>query len=117
MTIVGGLLTSILTSVLSRNTVDVPAQDAPVVAGQIAAEIKADKTIAVVPVTSAWTSKINLTQLFGILFTIGALFGIDVPPEIRAYIISGIVAIMAVVTWFFRTFITRSVTKSSLKNS
>lgn len=55
---------------------------------------------------SAWASKINWTQIVGMLAMLGTVFGIDVPDDVKTQLIAGIAGIQAVVTWVFRTWFT-----------
>lgn len=71
---------------------------------------------AEVEVKSAWTSKINWTQVVAVLAMILTVFGFSLPPELQAQIVAGIVAVQALVTWVLKTFFTTSVTTASAKN-
>lgn len=51
-------------------------------------------------------SKINWTQIVGIVVQVIAFFGIDVPPEVSAQIAIGIAAVQSIATWVFRTWFT-----------
>lgn len=55
---------------------------------------------------SAWLSKINWTQAFGVLASVFVVFGIDVPPETQVQAVAGIQGAQAVLTWVFRTWMT-----------
>ncbi len=70
-----------------------------------------------VEVKSAWLSKINWTQVAQIAFSVGALFGLDVPPEEKAAIITAINGIGNVVTIVMKTFFTSTITPASAANS
>ncbi|HUU99268.1 MAG TPA: hypothetical protein VM487_26340 [Phycisphaerae bacterium] len=93
-------------------------QGASVQAEEIGKEINARldvKSIAVVDVKSAWLSKINLTQIVAGAAALLTLFGIDVPAEVKADIITAIVAVGGLVTWMLRTWFTSQVTRASMK--
>ena len=66
-----------------------------------------------VDVKSAWLSKINWAQAIGVVASIAAVFGLDVPASTQVEIVAGIQAIVAVVTWALKTFGTTTVTPSS----
>lgn len=67
-----------------------------------------------VPVESAWWSKINWTQAVGLLstvLTVTAGHGLD--PATQVSIVAGIQGVQSLVTWYFKTFQTTTVTPSS----
>ncbi len=71
----------------------------------------------VVPITPAWTSKINWTQAVAILSSIVTLvFGSNagLSPDRQAAIVTVITIIQGVATWIMRTWFTSSVHASSL---
>lgn len=74
----------------------------------------ATQQTATVPVVSAWYSKINWTQALGMAVTGATVLGIDVDPKTQVEIITATQSIVAVGTWFFRTFMNKSVAPSSL---
>ena len=55
---------------------------------------------------SFWASKINWTQLVATAAMVAAFFGLNVPPELQAAIVTAIGAISAAVTIVWRTFFT-----------
>lgn len=72
---------------------------------------------AVVPVASAWYSKINWTQAvsFGsTLLTLGFGAGYSIPAETQLAIVATIQGVTNVATWALKTFFTGTVTPSSL---
>lgn len=72
-------------------------------------------TIAVVPVKSAWWSKINWTQVAGPLAGLLALLGIkNVTPEQISGIILAIQTMQSIVTIIIKTFYTGTITPSSV---
>ena len=64
-------------------------------------------------VKSAWISKINWTQAMSFLAMIFTMFGIDLPAELQAQIVTGIGIVAAVVTWILRTWFTTAITFAS----
>jgi hypothetical protein len=68
-----------------------------------------------VVVKSAWASKINWTQGVGLLASLLAMRGVDLPPETQAQIVVGVQALVSVATWVARTWFTTSVTPSVAK--
>lgn len=106
-------ITSELSGMIKKANVDVPAAKSGDVADQIVAAVKKSDTIALAQVESPFLSTINITQLVGIIFAIVAMFGFEIPPEVRAQILTGIVSVMAVVTWILKTFFAGKVTWAS----
>lgn len=53
---------------------------------------------------SAWASKTNWAQALGLVFMLCALFGIDVPEDVRKEISAVVAGVWAVVTWYLRTY-------------
>ena len=68
----------------------------------------------VVPIKSAWVSKINVTQAVTLVSVLLATFGINMPEDVRVGILTIIGAVGPIVTWVLRTWYTKSVTKSSV---
>lgn len=73
--------------------------------------------VATVPVTSAWSSKVNWTQAVAILssiltFAFGPAAGLT--PEQQAAIVTVITLIQGVATWIMKTWFTPSVHTASL---
>jgi hypothetical protein len=63
----------------------------------------------VADVKSAWLSKINWTQAVGAGAMLLAWFGVDMPPDVRAAIVTMIGAGTQVATWVLRTWYTKAV--------
>ncbi len=76
----------------------------------------ADKETINVEVKSAWLSKINWTQGIALAATVLSVFGLDLDPHTQVAVVSTITGIATVVTWFLRTFRTKTVTPSAEKN-
>lgn len=57
-------------------------------------------------INSAAFSKINWTQAVGFIAMMGAVFGMDFPPETQASIVAAIVAAQSALTIVFRTWFT-----------
>jgi len=53
---------------------------------------------------SAIWSKVNWTQGVAFLAMLLSIFGFDLDEQTQTAILSGIISVAAVVTWFFRTF-------------
>lgn len=70
---------------------------------------------AVVPISSAITSKINWGEFIKVGAMIAATRGIDVPPDVQNNILMAIISIGAVYTFVMRTFFTAKITPSSAK--
>ena len=64
-------------------------------------------------VKSAWASKINWTQAVAFAAMLFTMFGIDLPAELQAQIVTGIGIVAAVVTWILRTWFTTAITYAS----
>ncbi len=70
---------------------------------------------ALVPVISAWASKINWAVIISMFATILAIWNIVIPVEVQTALVAGILAFCVVldaVIMVFRTFFTKSVTPS-----
>lgn len=63
--------------------------------------------------TSAMKSKINVTQLVGLLANVLIVFNIDLPPETQVQIVLLIQAVQGVATWVWRTWFTTKMTKAT----
>lgn len=74
-------------------------------------------TVVTADVVSAWASKINWTQAVGAASTAATLFfghGLDAATQVS--VVAGIQGVQALVTWYFRTFSTTTITPSSAAN-
>ncbi len=69
---------------------------------------------ALVPVVSAWYSKINWTQAGSAATALIVAFGIDFPADQKAAILGGLVVVQSVLTWVLRTWFNGSVAPTSL---
>jgi len=67
----------------------------------------------VVPVKSAWLSKINWTQGIAALAMLLTFFGIELDANTQSQMLAGIIGVQAVLTWAMKTFFTSTVTPSS----
>lgn len=65
--------------------------------------------ITTADVKSAWASKINWTQVVGGGAMVLAWTGVDMPPDVRAAIVTLIGAGTQVATWVLRTWFTKAV--------
>lgn len=63
---------------------------------------------------SSWLSKINWTQIVGLIATVIGLFGFDLPMEQQVELVAAIQAIQAAVTIIMRTWFTKKLTKASV---
>jgi len=85
--------------------------------------IKGDKgppTAAVVPVATAWVSKINWAQLISFIAIIAAIWNIQISSELQANLVVGILAfagLVDVLTAVARTWFTKSVTPQSVSDA
>lgn len=94
----------------------VPAAVEAVVAEKVADAITEDLASgkkALVKTKSAWASKINWTQIIGVVAMLGAMFGLDLDAQTQAAIVAGIVAVQGVATVIFKTWFTKTVTPES----
>ncbi len=66
-----------------------------------------------VPVKSAVTSKINVTQVIGVAAMLASYFGLPLTPEQLAGVVTTIGVAQSIVTWVLRTWFTKSVVASS----
>jgi membrane protein CcdC involved in cytochrome C biogenesis len=72
------------------------------------------QSVAVVPVVSAWWSKVNWTQALGAVTSLVVASGIDIPADKKAIVLTGITLAQGALTWVFRTFFNGSVNPASL---
>lgn len=70
---------------------------------------------AVVPVKSAWASKINWTQAIGFVAIAGSWFGLDLDAKTQTEIIGAIALATQAATWIQRTWFTKAVTAAAVK--
>lgn len=69
----------------------------------------------VVPVKSAWYSKINWTQAVGMLAMLGTAFGgFDITPETQVEIVTAIGLAQGAITYILKTFFTNTVTPAAI---
>lgn len=73
-----------------------------------------EPTRAIVPIKSAWSSKIVWTQVIAIAAMAGTLFGVEIPHDLQLQIVAGIVAVQGVITMLLKTFFTNTVTPNSV---
>lgn len=66
-------------------------------------------------VKTAWLSKINWIQAVGGAAMLLSWIGIDMPPEVRAAIVTGIGSVTTVATWVTRTWFTTALTAASVE--
>jgi hypothetical protein len=69
----------------------------------------------VVDIKSAWASKINWAQMVAMGAMLLTMFGVNLPPEVQAHVVAGIVAAQAIVTWVIKTWFTKSITPASAR--
>ncbi len=70
---------------------------------------------SVVDVKSGWFSKINWTQIVGVVAMAATMFGLDLSAAEQATIVSGIVAVQAAITVILRTWFTKTITPEAAK--
>jgi hypothetical protein len=73
------------------------------------------ETTVEAPVKSSWFSKINWTVAVSFLVSILTFLGYTVPPELEVEALAAINALTAIVVWWQRTFMTKSITTASAK--
>lgn len=61
-------------------------------------------------IQSALLSKINITQGIAAVAMLLTMFGLEVPAEVQAQVVSVIVGVTTVATWVLRTWFTKTVT-------
>lgn len=54
-----------------------------------------------------WLSKINWTQGVTFLTMMLAVFGIDVPDDVKVQIVTSVTGLSTIATWIFRTWFTK----------
>lgn len=68
----------------------------------------------VVPVKSAWKSKINWGVAISLVAAFGTFFGFDLDPETQVQAQLAITSVTAVYVWVMKTFFTNTVTPSAI---
>lgn len=71
----------------------------------------------VVPVKSAWKSKINWGVAIALAASLASFFGFDFDPATQAQVQTAITSITAVYVWLMKTFFTNTVTPASVPPS
>lgn len=113
--IAGNILGAVIENVLRRPNVPVANEHAPDVTDAVKAAVTQNPNIAVVPVKSPFTSKINWYQVGMLGLGSLTIFGIDIDDATKLKLIEGIIAIQTVGTVILKTFFTKSVTTASAK--
>lgn len=62
---------------------------------------------------SAWYSKINITSVITVIFTLLTAFGMPIPDELKVQILAAISAISSVVIIVWKTWFTTTITPAS----
>ena len=78
------------------------------------------QVVAQVPVTSGWTSKINITQVVQIVATILVVTTggkINLTPEQQVMLVGAIVLVGNIATVVFKQYFTKSITPQSVTES
>lgn len=71
----------------------------------------------VVPVKSAWKSKINWGVGIALVASLASFLGFDFDAETQAQVQAAITSITAIYVWLMKTFFTTTVTPASLPTS
>lgn len=66
-----------------------------------------------VQIKSAMESKINWTQVVGVVASVATLFGFTVPPDMIPAVVTGIVAVQGLLTVVWKTWFTNTITPES----
>ena len=69
--------------------------------------------VVAVPVASAWTSKINWTQVIGVTLSAATWAFSILPPQYAALGPVVIQFAQSLITWYFKTYATTTITPSS----
>lgn len=93
-------------------TKDVAAATVKTTAAVVDAINKSD-TVAIVPVDSPWTSKINITQVVTAFFGLLAGFGLPIPDSTKVAILQFLVVMGPIVTVVLKSFYTKSISATS----
>jgi hypothetical protein len=108
-----GTLCKVVERVLERPNVPVENSKSGVVANAVVDAIRDSPNVAVVPVEAASKSKTIWLQAAGVVASLAAFFGLDIPADDLAAVIGGIQAAVAVGTVVLRKWFTRSVTPAA----
>lgn len=93
-------------------TKDVAAATVKTTAAVVDAINKSD-VVAMVPVESPWTEKINITQIVTAFFGLLAGFGLPIPDSTKVAILQFLVVMGPLVTIVLRTFLSRGIASTS----
>ncbi len=111
------VLPGILGEVLRRSDVPVPAAQVPETVSKITTAINAGlvkQDVAIVPVKSAWLSKINITAAIAAAIALLAAFGVAIPAEWQVTLVKVVAVFGPILTIVLKTWFTNTVTPSSL---
>lgn len=107
------VVASAVSETLNRQDVPIESKDVPIAAAKTTAAvvdaINRSDTVAIVPVESPWTSKINITQVITALFGLLAGFGLPIPDGTKVAVLQFIVVVGPVVTVVFKTFFSKGI--------
>lgn len=73
--------------------------------------------VVVVPVKSAWLSKINWGVAIGLVASAASFFGLDLDADTQAKAQMAITGAMGVYVWLMKTFFTTTVTPAAVPPS
>lgn len=112
------IVTAVVRNSLDRQDVPIERKDVSaataVVVKDLKQGLKANKA-AIVPVKSAWASKINWTQFAGPLASVAVIFGLNITGDQIVAVVVGFQALQSVLTWVLRTWFTKDVTAASME--
>lgn len=111
---VAPILLDALTGIFKQRSVPVPTAKAEQVATEVLKEVKKDPDIAIVPVESAFKSKINWFNSF-VVGGVLSYFGYNVPTSPEEWLTLAAGLIVPVGTIVLKTFFSKSVTAQSVK--
>lgn len=106
-----------VTDTLRREDVPIESKDVPAASAKTTAAvvdaINASPAVAIVPVESPWTSKINITQAITAIIAFLTAFGLPITDEQKVNILAMVGIFGPVLTATFKTWFTKGISWTS----
>lgn len=113
MTTPAPVVRNVVERALERQDVQILPADVPHATTRVMQAIQSAPEVAVVPVKSAWMSKVNWTQAVAFVASMLVIFGIDLDATTQVAIVGTIQGLQAALTWVIKTWFTDTVTPQS----
>lgn len=111
------LVAAVVKNSLARQSVQIENKDVPAAVTQVVKDLEIQLPVAgaaIVPVKSAWRSKINWAQVAGPVASLVTAFLFPLTADQIVAVVLGFQTLQSAATWALRTFWTTSVTPASL---